>query len=71
MGEVGAEEVEDLDGVLAGVEEGVGRDTVLFVGGEEAGLVSDIEDDAVFLGVGAEVLQREGVEGFFVDANGK
>lgn len=62
--------MEDLGGFLAGVEEGVGGDAVLFVGGEEAGLVSDVEDDAIFLGVGAEILQREGVEGFFVDADG-
>ncbi len=69
--EVALEEVENLGGVLAGVEEGVSRDAVLFVRREKAGLVPDVEDDAVFFGVAAEILQREGIVRFFVDADGE
>ena len=49
----------------------VGDGGVGVCGGEEVGLVFDIEDDAVFWVVFGEVLQGEGVVGFFIDADGE
>ena len=68
--EVCSEGLEDLVGVLLAVEERIGGGVVRFVAGEKAALVFDVEDDAVLFGVGLEVAQGEGVEGFFVHTYG-
>lgn len=71
MGHVSTEGSKDLDGVLLGVEEGIGGDVGFFVGGEEAILVFDIENHPLLFGFGLEVAKRELVECLLIHADRK